>query len=240
MKKIILLFAISVFSASCNEDNSVITDVNPVDEPIENDERVILKLKELRAQATSQYFYNENGFVDSISIHAGGRSFASGSKKMHYNSENNLSSIDIWTYPYSDSVLIFKKEIFEYNTLNQIISKKTYNELGSLTSEQNYQYNAEGYLNIQGYIYVNGNLTQEGNQTYYTYDNKPNPLYEMFPIAYNRMNTTNKNNQLSSNFPSINLFETIQYNYNEHNYPTAFQKSTVILDDIDHGVFSYY
>lgn len=234
MKKVILLTILSIIAISCNNDDS--SDNNDPQNPIENE--TTMKLKEFRALATSKYFYHENGFVDSTSVLNVGLIRTEIQTKLHYSLENTLSSMEQWIHLVNSGEKIYEKVVFEYNSENLINIKRVYDENQNLKRTINYTYNIEGYLNNVGSIYSEGNLVQNGSITY-SYDNKKNPFYEMYPTAYVRMNQINKNNQTSTSNTTETL-EVINWSYNQNGYPVSFQKSPVIQDDIDYAEYIYY
>nr|WP_297308369.1 hypothetical protein [uncultured Flavobacterium sp.] len=231
MKKNLLFTAIILALFSCNNnDNSSIEPQNP------NENETTMKLKEFRALATSKYFYHENGFVDSISTSRAGNIPTEIQTKLHYNSENKLISMERWVDVSNET--IYENDIFEYNNENLIITKKVYDQNQNLKQNFNYTYDSDGYLNNSNLTYIEGNLVQDGSFTY-SYDNKKNPFFEMYPTAYIRMNQINKNNQTSTNNATETL-ENINWSYNQNGYPVSFQKSPVLPDDIDFAEYIYY
>lgn len=231
MKKAILLTIISLIVISCNNDDNT---NNELQNPTDNNQS--LKLKEFRALATSKYFYHENGFVDSISTNRAGNISTYIQTKLHYNSENKVTSMERWVNV--SNQIIYENDIFEYNSENLIITRRVYDENHNLKQTKNYNYNIEGYLYSSSLTYLNGNLVQDGS-FFYSYDNKKNPFFEMYPMAYVRMNQTNKNNQTSTSNATETL-EMINWSYNQNGYPVSFQKSPVIQDDIDYAEYIYY
>lgn len=233
MKKLILFSSIAFALISCNNDDNT---NNEPQNPSDNNQ--ILKLKEFRALATSKYFYHENGFVDSISTTRLGNTPTNIESKLHYNSENRLTSMERWVDVSNTNETIYEKDLFEYNNENLIVIKKVYDENQNLKQTLNYTYNTDGNLDETGQVYANGNLVQDGNITY-SYDNKKNPFFEMYPLAYIRMNQINKNNLTQTNNQTETL-ETINWMYNQNGYPISFQKSPVLPDDIDYAEYIYY
>lgn len=233
MKKLILFSSIAFALISCNNDDNT---NNEPQNPSDNNQ--ILKLKEFRALATSKYFYHENGFVDSISTTRLGNTPTNIESKLHYNSENRLTSMERWVDVSNTNETIYEKDLFEYNNENLIVIKKVYDENQNLKQTLNYTYNTDGNLDEIGQVYANGNLVQDGNITY-SYDNKKNPFFEMYPLAYIRMNQINKNNLTQTNNQTETL-ETINWMYNQNGYPISFQKSPVLPDDIDYAEYIYY
>lgn len=233
MKKLILFSSIAFALTSCNNDDNT---NNEPQNPSYNNQ--ILKLKEFRALATSKYFYHENGFVDSISTTRLGNTPTNIESKLHYNSENRLTSMERWVDVSNTNETIYEKDLFEYNNKNLIVIKKVYDENQNLKQTLNYTYNTDGNLDETGQVYANGNLVQDGNITY-SYDNKKNPFFEMYPLAYIRMNQINKNNLTQTNNQTETL-ETINWMYNQNGYPISFQKSPVLPADIDYAEYIYY
>lgn len=231
MKKILLFSILTLSLIACNNDDN-----NNTQNPTE--ETTTMKLKEFRGITTSKYFYHENGFVDSIAVIGGGMIQNNIYKKFIYDSQNNLQTIEILVKSYSDQTIAHVKETFEYSNLDQISAKITLNQISNSTSTTNFTYNAEGYLDNSGQIFLNGNLIQAGT-IMYTFDDKKNPFYEMLPVAYNRINITNKNNQILSK-TEIETLETINWTYNQNGYPISFQKSPILPDDVDYAEYIYY
>lgn len=233
MKKLILFSSIAFALISCNNDDNT---NNEPQNPSDNNQ--ILKLKEFRALATSKYFYHENGFVDSTSVLNVGLIRTEIQTKLHYSLENTLSSMEQWIHLVNSGEKIYEKVVFEYNSENLINIKRVYDENQNLKQTLNYTYNTDGNLDETGQVYANGNLVQDGNITY-SYDNKKNPFFEMYPLAYIRMNQINKNNLTQTNNQTETL-ETINWMYNQNGYPISFQKSPVLPDDIDYAEYIYY
>lgn len=233
MKKHLLYTAITLALISCNSDDNAT--IEPQTPP---DNEVSMKLKEFRALDTSTYFYHENGFVDSISKLRAGSTPTNIQTKLHYNSDNKLTSMERWVEISITNAIIYEKDVFEYNSENLIHVKKVYDENQNLKQTVNYTYNSDGYLYNAGLTYSEGNLVQNGSLTY-SYDNKKNPFFEMYPMAYVRMNQINKNNQTSTNNATETL-ENINWSYNQNGYPISFQKSPVLPDDIDFAEYIYY
>ena len=229
MKKL-LLFSVFAFSLiSCNNDDN---SQNP------SDNNQILKLKEYRGMDYKTYYYNQNGFIDSISVIGGGMLPTDIQTKFHFNSENKLISIERWVQIVIHEESFYENDIFEYNDENLISIKKTFDENNSLIRTSNYSYNSDGYLTTGNQTYSNGNLVQD-NGIIYTYDNKKNPFYDLYPMAYIRMNQINKNNTLTSGNSSEN-FLTFSYSYNENGYPISYQMKPEIADLEAQAQFIYY
>lgn len=229
MKKTLLYSILTLSLVACNNDEN-----NNPQNPSE--ETTTMKLKEFRGITTSKYFYHENGFVDSISTSRAGNIPTEIQTKLHYNIENKLTSMERWVDVSNET--IYENDIFEYNNQNLIITRKVYDENNSLIRTTNYSYNLEGYLTYDNQTYSNGNIIDD-NGIIYTYDDKKNPFFEMYPTAYIRMNQINKNNQTSVNNTTETL-ETINWMYNQNGYPVSFQKSPILPDDVDYAEYIYY
>lgn len=231
MKKIFLLSALTFSIISCSSDANL-------DNEKEYSNETTMKLKEFNAITSSKYFYHENGFLDSISIIGGGMNTTNVQSKFYYDSENKLDSVYRWIKPTSPENLIFEKDIFEYNDQSLIETKKIFDENNNLKRSLSYSYNSEGYLDISNDTYLNGNLIKSGGITY-TFDDKRNPFYEMYPLAYVRMNQINKNNETSFSI-GLETLGITNWSYNQNGYPISFQKNPVLPDDIDFAEYIYY
>lgn len=229
MKKAILLTILSIITISCNNDDN---SQNP------SDNNQILKLKEYRGMDYKTYYYNQNGFVDSISVIGGGMLPTNIQTKFHFNSENKLVSTERWIQIVIHEESFYENDIYEYNTENLISIKKTFDENNSLIRTANYSYNSDGYLTYGNQTYSNGNLVQD-NGIIYTYDNNKNPFYDLYPLAYIRMNQINKNNTLTSG-NSSEIFLSFTYFYNENSYPISYQMTPGIADLEDQAQYIYY
>jgi len=234
MKKAILLTILSIIAISCNNDDS--SDNNEPQNPSENE--TTMKLKEFRGITTSKYYYHQNGFVDSISVIGGGMIQNNISKKFIYDSQKNLQTIETIVKSYSNETIDHNISTYLYNNLNQIKTVITQGVDNNAYISMNYNYNSEGLLNSSGRTYSNENLIQEGNITY-TYDDKKNPYYEMYPLAYVRLNEINKNNTTSISNETETLV-IINWTYNQKGYPVSFQKSPVIQDALNFAEYIYY
>lgn len=230
-KNTILLILLPVIAISCNNDDN-----NNHQNPSE--ETTKMKLKEFRGISTSKYFYHENGFVDSISVIGGGISQINISEKFIYDSQNNIQTIETIVKTYSNQMIEHKIRSFIYNELNQIETVNSHVVNRDAYMSMDYNYDSEGHLLISGRVYSNENLIQEGNLLY-SYDDKKNPFYVMYPLAYVRLSDINKNNGTSTS-NATETFETINWTYNQNDYPVSFQKSPVQPDDVDYAEYIYY
>ena len=107
-----------------------------------------------------------------------------------------------WVDVSNTNETIYEKDLFEYNNENLIVIKKVYDENQNLKQTLNYTYNTDGNLDENGQVYANGNLVQDGNITY-SYDNKKNPFFEMYPLAYIRMNQIQNLKNQNRNSPLL-------------------------------------
>ena len=237
-----ILYLVFIFSLiSCADDDFLRSDLerlrnNQVAEtPPEG-----LKLKSKYGLLSQQFFYNQNGFIDSISsYHSWGDDF---SQKYIYNNLNQIIEyryvVDEPHYPQA-----YKKEItfYTYNTFNQIISSLTYDKNNIAIAYKTFNYNKDGTLFSPNKVIANGNVVQDGS-TKYQFDTFRNPYYNIYPKAYRILNFINKNNILLTerNYTSEVHINVHTLKYNSENYIIEEHISDMPLDTDDHRGFSYY
>lgn len=236
MKKYLFITSI-LFLMSCSDD----TDSKVIDFDDTNPETV-LKLKAETNRYITTYYYNEAGFVDSLAqISNYGGNPEHYFKKFIY---QNDSILEIKTYVQerdsSNAPDLFSKEIFEYSESN--ISKiLIYNNVDVITGTVLYTYENNGSIVYESnssapYIfkktYTKNNLTNIiglKNQTEelkynYTFDNKFNPKYFIYPVAYSKILGISKNNILTNGFESSTYNQMTNYilEYNNNNFLTSY------------------
>lgn len=237
-----ILFVCFIFSfISCGNDDFLRNDLerqrnNQVAEtPPEG-----LKLKYKHGLFSQQFFYNTNGFVDSINIyHSWGYDF---SEKYIY---NDLNQIIEYRYVLDDSDYpqAYKKEItyYTYNSINQIVKHVTFDDNNDKIDSITYKYTKDGNLLNANKKVVNGNLVQDALRKY-EFDTFRNPYYNIYPKAYRIINYINKNNILvTENIYGSNNYKNIHtLKYNSENYIIEEDISNMPLDSDDHRTFEYY
>lgn len=189
MKKI-LLYNLFLFLIACSSDDVTNTAVLPeIETPISG-----LKIKQVEGDNITQYFYNKNGFIDSISFI--GENIVA--EKFVYNNINQIIEKRYASKKASDTEYsIYNTTYFAYNNKKQIMHFKTYNKNNALASQQSLTYNEDGSLYNPTQIVKDGNLVQQNASqisTIFTFDTNPNPFYNIYPKAYCTAFYINKNN----------------------------------------------
>ncbi|WP_091519219.1 hypothetical protein [Paenimyroides ummariense] len=240
MKNLILLLFISSITA-CSDDDFLKSDF----EMQRNDKTVEippegLKLKYKHGLIDQQFFYNTNGFVDSIyNYHSWGSSFA---HKYIYNNLNQIVEVR-----YHEIVAqkpeFNKKDItfYNYNSVNQITSAVTYDKDNVAIEYLTYTYNKDGSLFDADKRVINGNLVQDALRKY-EFDSFRNPPYNLYPKAYRIINYINKNNVIKteSTYGSDVHINIHTLKYNTENYIIEEDISNMGLDTDDHRQFTYH
>lgn len=240
MKKTVLL--LSIFSlTACSDDDFLRSDLERdrnnqiVETPPEG-----LKLKYKYGLVSQQFFYNQNGFVDSIyNYHSWGVDF---SQKYIYNKLNQIIEVR-----YNETVPqrpeYNKKDItfYTYNSINQITSAVTYDKDNVAIEHLTYNYNRDGSLFDANKKVINENLVEDGHRKY-EFDSFRNPYYNIYPKAYRIINYINKNNILKteSTFGSDIYINIHTLKYNKENYLIEEHISDLGLDTDDHRHFTYH
>lgn len=244
MKKLVL-FCITLSLTACSDDDFMRNDLdgNTRDrgEQIAEEPPTGLKLKSFGGLYYSMYYYNSNGFVDSIYSSDSWLGYES-TKKYIYNSQNQIIEQRISSfhrdYPeYGTS----ESTVYKYNAKNQIIESLTYDKNNVAVGFKLYSYNNEGYLIDAGKTIVNGNVVQNGSKKY-QFDSYPNPHYNIYPKAYRILNFVNKNNVLvTENYYGNEVHINIHtLKYNDQNYVISEQISNMPLDSNDNIGYTYY
>ena len=210
MKKLYISLPILFLLFSCNDDSQLGDDLiqekdnTLVEQPIQGQ-----KLKKMEDKSgIHHYFYNSAGFIDSI-YHTD-REFSSfATSKFHYNNHNKVTSIvEIDGEGTIETPInqVERKYIFSYNSKNQIIKEEIFNGGNILIKTNDFNYTNDGYLQSDNLYFNNGNLITErdpypyedGFTSYtYTYNNKLNPFYIIYPDAYKKIRLINKNDVVS-------------------------------------------
>ncbi|WLD22660.1 hypothetical protein NU10_07905 [Flavobacterium dauae] len=242
MKNIIFLFLL-VILVSCEDD------IYPVEENgiLPEQEQIVetppegLKLKNKYGLISVEYFYNSNGFVDSL-VSTDNWLGDYSTKKYIYNEINQIIERR-YTEVIPNDPQYNKKEItyYTYNTANQIISSLTYDKNNVAIGYKTYNYNSDGTLFDTSKKVVNGNVVQEGS-TKYQFDTFRNPYYNIYPKAYRILNFVNKNNILVTEYYSgTDIYTNIHtLEYNSDNYIISEYISNMPLDTDDRRGFDYY
>lgn len=240
MKKLLFLLFISSITA-CSDDNFIRSDFErpranqTIETPPEG-----LKLKFKSGLIDQQFFYNQNGFVDSIyNYHSWGNDF---SQKYIYNKLNQIIEVR-----YNETVPqrpeYNKKDItfFTYNSVNQIISSIKYDKNNVAIEYLTYNYNRDGSLFDANKKVVNGNLVQDVLRKY-QFDTFRNPYYNIYPKAFRIINYINKNNILKTEsiYGSDSYVNIHTLKYNSEDYIIEEHISDMPLDTDDHRQFTYH
>lgn len=240
MKKLLLLLFIFSIIA-CSDDNFIRSDFErpranqTIETPPEG-----LKLKFKSGLIDQQFFYNQNGFVDSIyNYHSWENDF---SQKYIYNKLNQIIEVR-----YNETVPqrpeYNKKDItfFTYNSVNQIISSIKYDKNNVAIEYLTYNYNRDGSLFDANKKVVNGNLVQDVLRKY-QFDTFRNPYYNIYPKAFRIINYINKNNILKTEsiYGSDSYVNIHTLKYNSEDYIIEEHISDMPLDTDDHRQFTYH
>ncbi|MBA5791640.1 hypothetical protein H1R17_10475 [Flavobacterium sp. xlx-214] len=239
----LLLFALLLFS--CDDE---IYPPAKLDDPLSEQEQKPetppegLKLKGKGGLLSQSFFYNKNGFIDSISsYHGWGDDFT---EKFIY---NNLNQIVEYRYVVDEPGRpeYFKKNttFYTYNTKNQIISSLTYDKNNVAIAYKTYNYTTDGGLFSSNRKVVNENIVEDSNGTVkYQFDDKRNPYYNIYPKAYRILKFINKNNILVTerHYSSEVITNTHSLKYNADNYIISEEISNMPLDTDDRRSFTYY
>lgn len=237
-----LIFLLSIFSLmACADDDFLRNDFerqrsNEIAEtPPEG-----LKLKYKHGLVSQQFFYNQNGFVDSIyNYHSWGNNF---SHKYIYNNLNQIIEVR-----YNEIVAqrpeFNKRDItfYTYNSVNQIISSLKYDKNNVAIEYLTYNYNRDGSLFDTDKKVVNGNLVQDVLRKY-LFDTFRNPYYNIYPKAFRIINFINKNNILKTeSIYGSDVYVNIHtLKYNSEDYIIEEHISDMPLDTDDHRQFTYH
>lgn len=240
MKK--LMFLLPIFSLiACADDDFLRNDFkrqrnNEIAEtPPEG-----LKLKYKHGLVSQQFFYNQNGFVDSIyNSHSWGNNF---SHKYIYNNLNQI--IEVRYNEVVDQRPEYNKidiTFYTYNSVNQIISSLKYDKNDVAIEYLTYNYNRDGSLFVTDKKVVNGNLVQDALRKY-QFDTFRNPYYNIYPKAFRIINYINKNNVLVTEhtYGADSYINTHSLKYNSDNYIIEEHISNMGVDTDDHREFSYH
>lgn len=212
------LIALLVLS-SCDKDENHILE-NPT---------VVLKVKKVDNEYISTYFYGSNGFVDSISMISDYGGISNNFyKKFIYNSNDELIKIKIYQqdlFDYDNQIPIDETTIFydEFEYTNHLITKTIHkNESGVTLGETLYNYNSEDNLMLNNSVYDGEKLIEffDNDRNVlikFSYDNKFNPYYFIYPKAYLKINNFTKNNisKITYLFNNGQIYEdvkTLKYN----------------------------
>ena len=223
MKKI-LLYNLFLFLIACSSDDVTNTAVLPeIETPISD-----LKIKQVEGDNITQYFYNKNGFIDSISFI--GENIVA--EKFVYNNINQIIEKRYAFKKASDTEYsIYNTTYFAYNYKKQIMHFKTYNKNNALASQQSLTYNEDGSLYNPTQIVKDGNLVQQNASqisTIFTFDTNPNPFYNIYPKAYCTAFYINKNNITSQK-------TTTPYYTNFYEYQLKYNSEKFIIEKINHN-----
>ena len=187
-----------------------------------------LRIKQVEGDNITQYFYNKNGFIDSISFI--GENITA--EKFVYNDLNQIIEKKYASKKASDTNFsIYNTYYFTYNNKKQIIFIKTYNKNNKLASQQSLTYNEDGSLYNPTQIVKDGNLVQQNasqRSTIFTFDTNPNPFYNIYPKAYRAAFYINKNNITSQK-------TTTPYYTNFYEYQLRYNSENFIIEKINHN-----
>ena len=189
---------------------------------------------------SQQFFYNQNGFVDSIyNSHNWGNDF---SHKYIYNNLNQIIEVR-----YNEIVAqrpeFNKRDItfYTYNSAKQIISSLTYDKNNIAIEYLTYTYNRDGSLFHAYKKVLNGNVVKD-YWSNYKFDSLRNPYYNIYPKAYRILKFINKNNILltESDYTSEVHINVHTLKYNSENYIIEEHISNMDVDSDDHRYFTYH
>lgn len=238
MKNILCLFFISSL-ISCADDDFLRSDLertrnNQVAEiPLDG-----LKLKSKGGLYSYSYFYNTNGFVDSIIWFNNWQGDSEGQKNFYDNLNRIVAKKSYKIIPQAPKYNTTDITSYKYNSINQIISSLTYDKDSVAIAYNTYSYNKDGSLFDPSIKIENGNIVKEGSVTY-EFDNTPNPLYTIYPKAYRILNHVNKNNITLTKY-SNDYFHVHTLKYNDKGYIIEEKISNMPTDTNDHIGYTYY
>lgn len=223
MKKL-LLYILFLFMIACSTDDETnMLDLPEIETPPHG-----LRIKQVEGDNITQYFYNKNGFIDSISFI--GENITA--EKFVYNDLNQIIEKKYASKKASDTNFsIYNTYYFTYNNKKQIIFIKTYNKNNKLASQQSLTYNEDGSLYNPTQIVKDGNLVQQNasqRSTIFTFDTNPNPFYNIYPKAYRAAFYINKNNITSQK-------TTTPYYTNFYEYQLRYNSENFIIEKINHN-----
>lgn len=237
-----LIFLLSIFSLmACANDDFLRNDFerqrsNEIAEtPPEG-----LKLKYKHGLVSQQFFYNQNGFVDSIyNYHGWGNDF---SHKYIYNNLNQI--IEVRYNEIVDQRPEYNKKditFYTYNSVNQIISSLKYDKNNVAIEYLTYNYNRDGSLFDTDKKVLNGNVVKD-YWSNYKFDSLRNPYYNIYPKAYRILKFINKNNILLTERDYISEVHINVHTlkYNSENYVIEEHISNMGVDTDDHRQFTYH
>lgn len=239
----LLLFALLLFS--CDDEiypPAIQDDTIPEQEQKPETPPEGLKLKSKGGLISKSFYYNTNGFIDSIrTYHDWGDDFT---EKFIYNNLNQITEYrNVVNEPGRPEYFQKNTTFYTYNTKNQIISSLTYDKNNVAIDYKTYNYAIDGSLFSPSKKVVNENVTEDSNGTVkYQFDDKRNPYYNIYPKAYRILNFVNKNNILvtESHYSSEVITNTHSLEYNANNYIISEDISNMPLDTDDRRSFTYY
>ncbi|MBA5791641.1 hypothetical protein H1R17_10480 [Flavobacterium sp. xlx-214] len=210
----ILLFLCLCFIACDDEIHPSNDEVIIAETPPEG-----MKIKQKEGNSSQEYFYHNNGFIDSIYTNKG----YIATEKFIYNKKNQITEVRVNYRNANASEFTTKITNYTYNDANQIILMEVYDKNNVLIDIKNYTYNADGTLYNPVKIVENENLVKENApDTYITfkYDANPNPYYNIYPKAYKILNYINKNNlklkTLKNSYQNLQWSHELSYNDNKY------------------------
>ena len=163
--------------------------------------------------STQQYFYEDNKVVKS--------NF--GNKYTEYTYDGELiTSCKEYQLPFSGT---FVRTDFEYNSKDQLISKKSYLGGNILTCQSSYTWNDKGNVETEK------NSCSSPEAYTFEYDNMKNRHSLLFNIGIQKIQKITNNNQIKV-FNGSSLSHTFEYEYNEFGYPTSSTVSFGVREEI--------
>lgn len=241
MVKKILILVLSSTILSCSNDDSFSRNMesergSDAESPPEG-----LKLKSVGGLFVSSFFYNKNGFVDSIAkINSWQGDIET--KKYIYNNANQIIALRyFFSNPTQPEYDIMERTEYTYNNRKQITSSITYDKNNVAIDYEKFVYNDDGTLFNRYTKIVNENAVKVGYTTY-TFDNFRNPYYNIYPKAYRILKEINKNNILKTESKiGTEVFTNVHsLRYNTQDYIISEQISNMPLDTDDSRGFIYY
>lgn len=240
-KNLLIFFAFSLIA--CSDDTSIqgIDEKQVAEIPAEG---LKIRLKESENTAkkfTTEFFYNKNGFVDSI--HTIKHNIVS--EKFIYNDLNQIIELRTFSKNTNENDYSIKnKTFYKYNKINQIISLEMFNKNNILSNIQNYTYNNDGTLYNPVKIVENENLINENSSSgykTYKFDTYRNPYYNIYPKAYKVLNYINKNNikliELKTAYQNLQWSYDLSYNDDKYVWYEIIQN---YQNGYEYNKFHYY
>ncbi|AGC77758.1 YD repeat-containing protein [Nonlabens dokdonensis] len=229
-----LLLCLGLILNSCSDDDQII-DNTPLTPKLYRITQIVTPGVDGSAttEGYHEYEYGTNGFVSKIKMSGGGY------HDFFYNSNDEIIRI---SFNGSNGNTYDKN----YTYANGLIQSETYSSNGNTTT---YEYDANDRLerkitslNMTTYDYdTNNNVirTYYDNQFGfdYQYDDKKNPSYDIFPVAYRKAKSISRNNTIARTDGVDDRIKTFQYGPND--YPVSYLSVRFGVYNDEH-FFTYY